>query len=234
MPAIHARLSADPGTYPPADPGHRVDARRPVLDPGQPEIHRVPGVRPHPPGQARPGRPVVLAGPAHPPRDRGPRGLASRPAGRGRAPQLPRRRDPQPGQLAELPVPVPGPLQDLQAADVRADQGARRQQDPDRVRVLRVPVQPEHPQPRGRRPRSPAHRPGPGRRHQSRDVRRAVGLRAGARPGTAPGRAHPAHRHRPASPARPAGRRPGQTAQAADRPARQPDARTGRVLRHGR
>ena len=53
-PAIHARLAADPATYPPADPEHRLDARRPVFDPGQPEIHRVPGVRQDPPGQARP------------------------------------------------------------------------------------------------------------------------------------------------------------------------------------
>ena len=222
-----------PGHLPARRPRHRLDARRPVFDPGQPEIHRVPGVRPDPPGQARPARPVVLAGPAHPPRDRRPRGLAGRPAGRGRAPQLTRRRHPQPGQLAQLPVPVPGPLQNLQTAHVRPDQGARRQQDPDRVRVLRVPVQPADPQPRGRRPRSPAHGAGPGRCPAGRDVPRPGGLRAGARPGTAPGRAHPAHRHRPASPARPPGRRPGQTAQAADRPAREPDARTGRVLRHG-
>ena len=235
MPAIHARLAADPGTYPPADPRDRLDARRRSTRSWP--TRNTPGTRcSAAPAKASPcrRRPVVLARPAHPSRHRGPRRLGSRPAGRGRAPQLTRRRHPQPGQLADLPVPVPGPLQDVQAAHVRPDQGARGQQDPHRVRLLRVPVQPEHPQPRRRRPRSPPHRPGPRRLPQGRDVRRAVRLRAGARPGAAPGRAHPAHRHRPASPARPAGRRPGQTAQAADRPARQPDARTGRVLRHGR
>ena len=152
-----------PGHLPARRPGDWLDHRRDLFDPGQPEIHRVPGVRPDPQGQARPARPVVLARPAHPPRHRRPGHLGNRPEGRGRAPQRTRRRDPQPGQLAELPVPVPGPLQNLQAPHVRDPQTAPAQQNAHRILLLRVPVQPEHPQPCGGRARSSPHGAGQGR-----------------------------------------------------------------------
>ena len=129
MPAIHARLTADPGTYPPADPetGWTLGGLYSILaNPkytGYQVFGRTRKGKPVPPGQwywpDQRTHPAIVD-----------RELASRPEGRGRAPQLTRRRHPQPGQLAQLPVPVPGPLQDLQAAHVRADQGARANKTP--------------------------------------------------------------------------------------------------------
>ena len=167
-----------PGRLPARRPRHRLDDRRDLLHPGQPQIHRPSGVRPRPQRQARhhPGQ-VVLVRSAHPSRDRGPGHLAGGPAGRGGASQLSGRGDLQPGQLADLPVPVPDPVQDLQTPDVRAAQTAPRPQERPRVLLLRMPVQPQDRQPRRRRPRSSPHRPGPGRPAAGRDAARAGRLR---------------------------------------------------------
>ena len=223
-----------PGHLPGPGPRNRLDARRPVFDPGQPQIHRVPGVRPPPQRPARPGGQMVLARSAHPPGHRGPRHLGDRPEGRGRAPQRTRRGHAHPGQLAHLPVPVPRPLQNLHAAHVRPAQGAPAPQDPHRAHLLRVPVQPGHPPARRRRPRPPPDRPGPRRLPQSRNLQRPIRLRAGPRPRRTPRAADPVHGHREKAAARPAGRRPGPTAQAHHHHPGQPDARTQRLLRHAR
>ena len=77
-----------PGRLPAPRPGHRVDHRRGRRHAPQPQIHRVPGHRPPPPGQARP-RSTNGTGhrhPATPPSWTGPPGTPPRPP----APSTPR------------------------------------------------------------------------------------------------------------------------------------------------
>ena len=186
VPTIHARLTADPATYPAPDPetGWTLGGLYSILANPKYTGYQVFGRR-------RKGRPVPAGKwywpgqPTHP-GHRGPRHLGDRPEGRGRAPQRTRRGHAHPGQLAHLPVPVPRPLQDLHAAHVRPAQGAPAPQDPHRAHLLRVPVQPGHPPARRRRPRPPPHRPGPRRLPQSRNLQRPIRLRAGPRPRTTP------------------------------------------------
>ena len=207
VPTIHARLCADPGAYPPADPetGWTTGGIYSILANPKYTGHQVFG-------RVRKGKRVTpdkwywSDQPTHP-------AIVDRdtwepPSGRRGASQLPGRGDRQSGHLADLPVPVPDPLQDLQTPDVRAAETAPGPQERPRVLLLRVPVQPEHCQPRRRRPRPSPHRPGPRRPAAGRDAAGAGRLRAGPRPRTAPRPAHPLHGHREEGTARPAGRRP--------------------------
>src|ERR1019366_557814 len=151
-----------PATPPQPRRRHRVDGAEPRHHAPQPQIHRVHGLRaaPHPqraPYPRPPGPVGVVPGPGasghHRPAD-----LGRRPAGRGRArlgagrggPAHPSR------DRAVLPVPGPGPLPGLPAADGR-EQLQRRLPD----RLLPVPAQLGQPQARRRSPRPSPHRPGP-------------------------------------------------------------------------
>ena len=88
VPTIHARLTADPATYPAADPetGWTLDGLYAILANPKYTGYQVFGRNrkglPVPAGQ------VVLVRQAHPSGHRGPGHLGGRPAGRGRAPQL--------------------------------------------------------------------------------------------------------------------------------------------------
>ena len=98
VPAIHARLAADPVTYPPADPatGWTLGGIYSILANPKYTGYQVFGRTRR--GKAVPeGQWYWPSGTAHPSRDRGPRGLAGRAEGGGRAPQLPRRGHAQPG-----------------------------------------------------------------------------------------------------------------------------------------
>ena len=127
VPAIHARLSADPATYPPADPatGWTLGGLYSILaNPkytGYQVFGRTRKGRPVPPGQwywpDQRTHPAII--------DRETWEAAQKVGAEHRS-----SRDGaihNPASWRSLPVPVPHPLQNLQAAHVRADQGARGQ-----------------------------------------------------------------------------------------------------------
>ena len=143
-----------PGHLPARRPGHRLDARRPVRDPGQPEIHRVPGVRPPPPGQPVPRRPVVLARPATHPAivDRDTWEAAQNAGAEHRSSRD--GDDPNPPAPAAPTRSGPGPLQGVQAAHVRPDPHPPANAATDDTLLLPVhpatpgtPPPPDHPAP---------------------------------------------------------------------------------------
>ena len=195
VPTIHSRLTADPGTYPPADPetGWTIGGVYSILANPKYTGYQVFGrVRKN--KRTTPDKWFWSEQPTHPAIvDKDTWETAQKVGAEHRS-----SRDGamlQPGQLADLPVPGPGPLQALQTAHVRADQDLPRPGRPLRLRLLRRPVQPPNPQPRGRRPRSPPQHPRPRRPAPRRNPARHRRLPPGPRPRrTAPG-THPRHRH---------------------------------------
>ena len=158
-----------PGRLPPGGPGHRVESRRRVRDPGEPEVHRVSGF-----GRRRRGRPVPVEQwhwspvPAHPQIiDR-----ATWDAAQATGAEHGSTRDgDDPNTSSRRRRPTrrgPGPVQAVPAADVRHHPHPPRPRTPRRLRLLHLPVQPRQPPARRRRPRSSPHRrrpPGPAAGH---------------------------------------------------------------------
>ena len=161
IPAITARLNADPARYPaPGGNGWTAQTVWAIL--GNPKYtgHMVYG-RTRTRGGRRDRVPASewlwSPGPVHPAIiDRATWDAAQQAA--GEALHQPRRHRPvpAPGRGPVLPLPRPGPVQDLPAADGRPRFGPAR-----RVHLLQMPARPRQPPPRRRPPRPPAHPAGP-------------------------------------------------------------------------
>ncbi len=214
MPAIAARLNADPARYPPPARG-RVDRPGRARPAPQPQVHRAHGLRPaSAPATATASpspRPVAVDTRARPPRHRGPGHLGRRPGHRRRARHQPgrRRTEHPPRHAADLPLPVPGPVPGLPTGGWPASTyGARR--SPPTTGAPTTPPTPATPPP----PRPPPHRPGP--RDPPGPGRRASSSPPGLRPRPRRAARRPAPRHRRRRPRRPRrpGRRPRGPAQA--------------------
>ncbi len=108
-----------PGSVPAAEPGHRLDAAEHRHHVGQPQMHRVHGLRPPPqpqrPPHSRPARPMAVVPRTRPPCHHPQGHLAASPGHRRRAQHQPRRRRPEhpPRHGPVLPLPRPRPLPGL-------------------------------------------------------------------------------------------------------------------------
>ncbi len=157
IPAIVARLNADPAAYPALDCAG-VDQADRGRDPGQPEIHRPHGLRPDPHHQhrpqspARPPRAVDLVTPARPPPAGGPGDLGPSTAHRRAARQRPRPRDAHHPARTPVHPAIPDPLPDLPAAHARHRTARPHREDLPR---LHLPTRPRQPPPHRRLPRPP-------------------------------------------------------------------------------